>query len=46
MVILCTIDLETREVSLPAGQVIASYDHNVDVIRFQASWIQPEHFQH
>ena len=36
MVILCTIDLETREVSLPAGQVIASYDHNVDVIHFQA----------
>ena len=39
MVILCTIDLETREVSLPAGQVIASYDHNVDVIRFQAEAI-------
>ena len=39
MVILCTIDLETREVSLPAGQVIASYDHNVDVIRFQAETI-------
>jgi hypothetical protein len=39
MVILCTIDLETREVSLPAGQVIASYDHNVDVIRFQAESI-------
>ena len=39
MVILCTIDLQTREVSLPAGQVIASYDHNVDVIRFQAEAI-------
>lgn len=39
MVILCTIDLETREVSIPAGQVIASYDHNVDVIRFQAETI-------
>ena len=39
MTILCTIDLETREVSLPAGQVIASYDHNVDVIRFQAETI-------
>jgi len=39
MTILCTIDLETREVSLPAGQVIASYDHNVDVIRFQAEAI-------
>ena len=39
MVILCTIDLETREVSLPAGQVIAAYDHNVDVIRFQAEAI-------
>ena len=39
MVILCTIDLETREVSIPSGQCIASYDHNVDVIRFQAETI-------
>ena len=39
MTILCTIDLETREVSLPAGQCIASYDHNVDVIRFQVETI-------
>ena len=39
MTILCTIDLETREVSLPSGQCIAAYDHNVDVIRFQAETI-------
>jgi hypothetical protein len=39
MVILCTIDLETREVSIPSGQCIAAYDHNVDVIRFQAETI-------
>ena len=39
MTILCTIDLETREVSLPSGQCIAAYDHNVDVIRFQAEAI-------
>ena len=36
MTILCTIDLLTREVSLPAGQYIAAYDHNVDVVHFQA----------
>ena len=28
MTILCTIDLETREVSIPSGQCIAAYDHN------------------
>ena len=39
MTILCTIDLETREVSIPSGQCIAAYDHNVDVIRFQAETI-------
>lgn len=36
MTILCTIDLLTREVFLPADQRIAAYDHNVDVIHFQA----------
>ncbi|MBQ1569688.1 MAG: hypothetical protein IIZ78_01090 [Clostridiales bacterium] len=40
MTILCTIDLLTREVFLPADQRIASYDHNVDVIRFQAEPIE------
>ena len=39
MIILCTIDLETREVFIPSGQCIAAYDHNVDVIRFQAETI-------
>lgn len=39
MTILCTIDLLTREVSIPSGQCIAAYDHNVDVIRFQAETI-------
>jgi hypothetical protein len=39
MTILCTIDLETRGVSIPSGQCIAAYDHNVDVIRFQAEAI-------
>ena len=36
MTILCTIDLLTREVVLPGDQCIAAYDHNVDVIHFQA----------
>ena len=36
MTILCTIDLLTREVSLPGDQCIAAYDHNVDVVHFQA----------
>ena len=36
MTILCTIDLLTREVFLPADQRIAAYDHNVDIIHFQA----------
>ena len=40
MTILCTIDLLTREVSLPANQRIAAYDHNVDVIHFQAEPIE------
>ena len=40
MTILCTIDLLTREVFLPADQRIAAYDHNVDVIRFQAEPIE------
>ena len=40
MTILCTIDLLTREVFLPADQRIASYDHNADVIRFQAEPIE------
>ena len=40
MTILCTIDLETREVSIPSGQCIAAYDHNVDVIHFQAEPIE------
>ena len=40
MTILCTIDLLTREVFLPADQCIAAYDHNVDVIRFQAEPIE------
>ena len=40
MTILCTIDLLTREVFLPADQHIAAYDHNVDVIRFQAEPIE------
>lgn len=36
MTILCTIDLLTREVSLPGDQCIAAYDHNVDVVHFQS----------
>jgi hypothetical protein len=40
MTILCTIDLLTREVFLPADQRIASYDHNVDVIHFQAEPVE------
>jgi len=36
MTILCTIDLLTRGVSLPGDQCIAAYDHNVDVVHFQA----------
>ena len=40
MTILCTIDLLTREVFLPADQRIAAYDHNVDVIHFQAEPVE------
>ena len=40
MTILCTIDLLTREVFLPADQRIASYDHNVDIIHFQAEPVE------
>ena len=40
MTILCTIDLLTREVSLPGDQCIAAYDHNVDVVHFQAEPIE------
>lgn len=38
MDILCTVDIATREVSLPEEYVIASYDHLVDVIHF---YIEP-----
>ena len=44
MTILCTIDLLTREVFLPADQRIAAYDHNVDVIRFQAEPVDDFNF--
>ena len=40
MTILCTIDLLTREVFLPADQRIAAYDHNVDIIHFQAEPVE------
>ena len=40
MTILCTIDLLTREVFLPANQRIAAYDHNVDIIHFQAEPVE------
>lgn len=39
MIILCTVDITTREVTIPSDQRIASYDHNVDVIRFQVETI-------
>ena len=40
MTILCTIDLLTREVFLPADQRIAAYDHNVNVVHFQAEPVE------
>ena len=40
MTILCTIDLLTREVFLPADQRIAAYDHNVDIVHFQAEPVE------
>ena len=39
MIILCTVDITTREVTIPSDQRIASYDHKVDVIRFQVETI-------
>ena len=39
MIILCTVDITTREVAIPSDQRIASYDHNADVIRFQVETI-------
>ena len=39
MIILCTVDITTREVAIPSDQRIASYDHNTDVIRFQVETI-------
>ena len=40
MNIICTVDILTRHIALPAGVQIASYDHNVDVIQFNIEPIE------